>query len=268
MRIIDVHTHAFPDELAARATPQLADHGGVTPAYDGTIAGLVSSMDRSGIEASVVLPVATKASQVRPINDWAAELAAADSPWAGRIVPFGAMHPDFEDPATEIARMAAMGLGGIKMHPSYQKYVPNEPRLVPIYEAARNHDMWMLLHAGGDLWLEDHGGTPETYAEVLDTWPGLRIILAHLGGWRLWEAAAEHIIGRDVILDTAYTPGHLPDEEFVALVRRHGVDKVVFGSDGPFADPGAEVGKLRRVGLTADELELVLGENAARILDL
>jgi predicted TIM-barrel fold metal-dependent hydrolase len=268
MRIIDIHTHAFPDELAARATPKLADHGGITPSYDGTVAGLVAAMDRADIAVSVMLPVATKPAQVRVINDWAAGLASPGSPWLGRIVPFGAMHPDFEDPAAEIARMAGLGLRGIKMHPDYQGYVPNEPRVQPIYEAAHEHGLWMLLHAGGDIVPQTYYGTPETYADVLDSWPGLNVILAHMGGWRLWEAAAEHIIGRDVVLDTAYTPGHLPDDEFVGLVREHGVERVVFGSDGPFADPAAEVDKLRGVGLTDDELGLVLGDNAARILGI
>jgi predicted TIM-barrel fold metal-dependent hydrolase len=268
MRIIDVHTHAFPDHLAPRATARLADHGGVTPSYDGTVAGLVGAMDRADVAVSVMLPVATKPSQVSVINDWAAGLRAPGSPWIGRILPFGTMHPDFEDPGAEIARMAELGLTGIKMHPDYQSYVPNEARLEPIYRAAREHGLWMLLHAGGDIVPQTYLGTPETYAEVLETWPGLRVILAHMGGWRLWEAAAEHIIGRDVVLDTAYTPGHLPDEEFVGLVRRHGVDRVVFGSDGPFADPGAEIGNLRTTGLTDDELASVLGGNASRLLGL
>ncbi len=266
MRIIDVHTHAFPDDLALRATPQLAAHGGITPAYDGTVAGLVEAMDRGGVAVSVMLPVATKVTQVTVINDWAATVNAPDAPWAGRIVAFGSMHPDFPDPAAEVARMAQLGLPGIKMHPDYQQYVPNEDRLRPIYAAALEHEMWMLLHAGGDIVPQTFLGTPETYADVLDEWPGLKVILAHMGGWRLWEAAAEHIIGRDVILDTAYTPGHLPDDEFVELVREHGVERVVFGSDGPFADPGAEVEKLRSVGLAEDELELILGGNAARLL--
>ena len=268
MRIVDVHTHAFADEVASRATPALAAHGGVTPSYDGTVAGLVASMDRAGIAVSVVQPVATKPSQVRTINDWAAALNRDDAPSAGRVVAFGAMHPDFDDPAAEIARMAAMGLPGIKMHPDYQEYVPTEPRLEPIYAAAREQGMWMLLHAGGDIVPQTAYGTPESYARVLDEWPGLKLVLAHMGGWRYWEAAAEHLIGRDVYLDTAYTPGHLPDEEFVSLVRDHGADKVLFGSDGPWADQAAEVAKLRAVGLDETELTQVLGGNALRVLGL
>jgi predicted TIM-barrel fold metal-dependent hydrolase len=268
MRIVDVHTHAFADDLAGRATPALAEHGGVVASYDGTITGLIGSMDRAGVAVSVVQPVATKPSQVRTINDWAARVNRPDATSARRIVAFGAMHPDFEEPAVEIARMADMGLPGIKMHPGFQEYVPDEPRLRPIYEAARDQGLWMLLHAGGDIVPVTPHGTPETYVQVLDEWPGLKLILAHMGGWRFWEAAAEHIIGRDVYLDTAYTPGHLPDSEFVSLVREHGADRVMFGSDGPWADQATEIRKLQTIGLNEAELSAVLGGNAQRVLGI
>ena len=105
MRIIDMHTHAWPDAVAVKAVPALVDAGGgLTAHYDGTVAGLESSMARTGVAVSVVQPVATKPSQVGPINDWVAGQASP------RIVPFGAMHPDLEDPAAEIARMTALGL--------------------------------------------------------------------------------------------------------------------------------------------------------------
>ncbi len=55
------------------------------------------------MSASVVQPVATKASQVRGINDWAASIGGDG------IIAFGAMHPEVEDPAAEVARMASAG---------------------------------------------------------------------------------------------------------------------------------------------------------------
>lgn len=262
MRIIDVHTHAFTDELAAKAVPQMiaAAAEAVTAHYDGTISGLITEMDRTGVDVSVVQPVATKASQVRSINDWAAAQSSQ------RIVPFGAMHPDLADPAEEIARMRGLGLVGFKMHPEHQSFAPDEPRMRATYEAAVEHDMIVLFHAGADLLHPTIHGTPESFAAVIDDFPGLRAILAHLGGWREWTGVAEHIAGRDVWLDTAYTLGHLPDEELVALVRAHGTDRVLFGSDGPWTDVAAEVAHLEQLDFTQDELAGILGGNAARLL--
>ena len=126
----------------------------------------------------------------------------------------------------------------------------------------------MLFHAGADICFPSVRGTAESFARLIDAWPELRVILAHLGGFKQWSAVAEHLQGRDVWLDTAYTLGHLPDEEFVQLVHAHGTDRVLFGSDGPWTDARAEITHLSRLGFSASDLEGILGGNAARLLGL
>jgi predicted TIM-barrel fold metal-dependent hydrolase len=79
---------------------------------------------------------------------------------------------------------------------------------------------------------------------------------------------ARHLAGRDVWLDTAYTLGHLPDGEFVALARAHGCERVLFGTDGPWTDAGGEIAHLSRLPFTSGELEGILGGNAARLLGI
>lgn len=263
MRIIDVHAHAWPDKVAANAVPSLVRAGdGLVAHYDGTIAGLEASMERTGVAVSIVQPVATKPGQVATINDW---IAAQSSPG---IVPFGAMHPDLDAPAAEIARMASLGLKGFKLHPEHQSFAPHEARMGAIYEAAVAHGMIVFFHAGADVIHETVHGTPESFAAVIDAWPDLVAVLAHLGGFREWQGVAEHIAGRNVWLDTAYTLGHLPDDEIVRLVRTHGADRVMFGSDGPWTDPVTEIAHLRSLPFTMDELDGILGGNAARMLGL
>ncbi len=262
--VIDIHTHAFADDIAPRAVPALLESAGgdLAAHYDGTVSGLVEAMDRCGVDVSVIQPVATKPSQVASINDWAAAQASA------RIVPFGAMHPDVEDPVREIHRMRSLGIRGFKLHPEHQTFTPHEPRLHAIYEAASEAGMVVLFHAGADVIHPTVHGTPASFAALIDAFPQLTVVLAHLGGFREWEAVAEHLAGRDVWLDTAYTLGHLPDDEFVALVRAHGVERVLFGSDGPWTDAAAEIGHLRSLPLSEPELDGILGENAKRLLGL
>jgi predicted TIM-barrel fold metal-dependent hydrolase len=262
MPLVDFHTHAFPDALAPAAIAALKAQGNIPAYYDGTVGGLIESMDRAGTDVSVVQPVATKPGQVRSINDWAASLSDE------RIVPFGAMHPDLEDPRAEVARMAGMGLRGFKMHPEYQDFELHESRMERVYEAAAEHGMIVLFHAGGDVAFDTSKGTPSAFASVLDDWPGLRAVLAHLGGFREWPGVTEHLAGRDVLLDTAYTLGHLRDEDFVAIVRAHGAHRVMFGSDGPWTDSAGELEHMRRLGFTQDELDAILGGNAAHLLGL
>jgi len=263
MPVIDIHTHVFPDAVAPAAIPMLEAHGdGLVARYNGTVNGLLSAMDQTGVDISVIQPVATKPDQVRSINDWVATQSSA------RIIPFGAMHPDFESPGVEIARMAALGLIGFKLHPEHQAFDPDDPRLDPIWEAAVEHRMIAFCHAGADVIHEGVRGTPESFASLMDEWPDLTLVLAHLGGFRQWKRVAEVLAGRDVWLDTAYTLSHLPDDEFVALVRTHGFERVLFGSDGPWTDAAREIEHLRRLGLSAEETEAILGGNAERLLGL
>ncbi|MBN1422128.1 MAG: amidohydrolase, partial [Planctomycetes bacterium] len=81
--IIDAHTHAFPDPLAARALESLsANAGGIRPFHDGTVAGLIRSMDAAGVDRSVLCPIATRPDQQEGILRWV--LAAPRE----RIIPF------------------------------------------------------------------------------------------------------------------------------------------------------------------------------------
>ncbi|HEY5549422.1 MAG TPA: amidohydrolase family protein [Coriobacteriia bacterium] len=261
MRIIDVHTHVWTDRLAAAAVSAVGAQGHIGAHYDGTVAGLIEAMDRAGIDASIILPVATKQSQVRTINDWAAGLVGHE-----RLIPLGAMHPDCPDPAKEIARMRKQGLTGFKMHPEYQQFEPHEPRMERIYEAAIRNDMTVYFHSGGDVAFTSVRGTPRAFAEVLEVWPELNVVLAHLGGFRQWQAVPGRLAGSSAWFDTAYTLGHLADEAFVELVRALGTDRVMFGSDGPWTDAKTEIAHLRSLPFKPAELTAILGGNAERFL--
>lgn len=261
MRIIDVHTHVWPDSLAPHAVSSVGAQGHIAPNYDGTVAGLKECMDRAGIDVSVVLPVATKPSQVRTINDFSASLV--DDP---RIVPFGAMHPDFDDPHAELERIKALGIRGFKMHPEYQTFELDEQRMARIYEAAVQLGMTLFFHSGGDVAFSSVRGTPDAFVALIERYPSLHAVLAHMGGFRQWHAVTGRLAGRDVLFDTAYTLGHLPDDEFVALVREHGVDRVMFGTDGPWTDAVEQLCHLRSLPFSEDELAKILGGNAERFL--
>ncbi len=72
--IIDVHTHTFPEKIAAAAVDKLKGLSHTEAFTDGTEKGLLSSMERAGIDLSVILPVATSERQVQKINDASAAL--------------------------------------------------------------------------------------------------------------------------------------------------------------------------------------------------
>jgi len=260
MRVIDLHVHAFPDKVAAGAVANLERLTGYTRHFDGTLDGLRGSMARNGVEQAVVLPVATKPESVAGINDWAAR--SQDE----HVACFGAMHPDHPDPAAEIERLAALGLRGVKMHPEFQSFRPDEDRMAPIYEALAHHDLAVFFHAGADIALDTVTSAPEVFARVLDAYPGLRVALGHMGGWRQWDEVLEVLAGRDVVLDTSFTLAFIGADRFLELVRAHGAERVAFGSDGPLGDVAGDLWSIGALELEEDERAAILWGTAERFL--
>ena len=125
--IIDFHTHAFPDDLAEKAVSGLGYDSKLKPSYDGTIDGLLKSMDEAGIEKSVVLNIATKPSQAENIINWCLKVRSE------RIIPFASIHPDNGNFPVIISRIKNEGIRGIKLHPMYQDFYADEERLFPVY---------------------------------------------------------------------------------------------------------------------------------------
>ena len=121
--VIDFHTHAFPEKIAAKTlavllknvqTVEGIDHDAFT---DGTMAGIKKSMAESGVDYSLVLPIATTVAQSTSINRFAKENTGKDG-----IISFGSLHPIQEDWEAVLEEIKDMGLLGIKLHPEYQQF--------------------------------------------------------------------------------------------------------------------------------------------------
>ncbi len=262
-RVVDFHTHAFPEKVAARAMESLTGAYGVKPVADPTVSGLTAFMDEVGVTLSVVLPVATRTDQVRSINDWAAG-AGTD-----RVVCFGALHPELPDLAAEVPRAIALGLRGIKLQPNFQGFSPDDPRMWPAYQAAEGR-LIVVFHSGQEIVPVAHvWAQPEAVARVSEAFPRLAIVVSHMGGYRMWDQVREHLVRREVYFETSYCPPQdLPDDAMLGLIREHGAERVLFGSDFPWGHAGEDLRRLAGLGLQADELEAIRWRNAWRLLGL
>lgn len=261
--IIDIHTHIFPDELAERALSVLS-HNCSCPAYlDGTCADLVASMQRAGVDRSVIMPIATKPSQARGINQWAAEISHKRP----EIIAFGTIHPRQEDWRAEIDAIVAEGFRGVKLHPDYQKFFVDDPELMPIYRTLAEAGLIVLFHAGVDIGLPPPVHcTPDRLARALDAVPELTVIAAHMGGWQCWDDVERYLVGRNVYFDTSFSLSYMGAERMAELIRAHGAGRVLFGTDSPWTDQAAEVEGIRALPFDEETLSAVLGGNASRLL--
>lgn len=264
--IIDIHTHAFDAKVAERAVSGIEEESGITPYTRGTPEQLIRRMDEWGVDMAAVLPIATKPSQQKTINDWAAALAEREP----RLIMFGTVHPDAEDCIEEVGRIKSLGLKGIKLHPDYQNFMADDPKLDSLYTAIAKSGLPMLIHAGWDCHSPELVHCPPVRAlRMIERHRDLKVILAHLGGNDRWEQVLELIAGHDgeVYLDTAFT-AKCPDKLMAEIIRTHGSDRVMLGSDCPWESTQKIIEKIMRLPLSTREREEILGANAQRLFGL
>lgn len=180
--LIDSHIHVFPDALAPKVIPKLAAISGYDNQTDGTLASTLEKCGNGGWTRAFF-----SASPPSPPNKNPSMTSAPPSPPI-RVIPFGSVHPDAPDWEPELERIAALGLKGIKLHPDYQDFDMDEPRVLPIFQKARDLGLCVAVHAGFVPLSPEHiHCRPRACRQVLDACPGLRLILAHMGGMRLWD---------------------------------------------------------------------------------
>ncbi len=276
--IIDFHTHTFPDQIADAALTKMRAASHTVTFTDGRLSGLCASMQDAGIDLSVVLPVATNPLKVSSINDLSASLTGRNG-----LVYFGCIHPETERAREEIKRIAEMGLKGVKIHPVYQGVDLDDIRYLRILDAAGEHDLTVVTHNGDDIGFPGvvHC-TPLMARNALKQVGNVKLVLAHMGGWRNWDRVADALADTSAYLDTAFSLGSLTQslprhyseaeerlmgaEEFCALVRAFGAERILFGTDSPWSDQRGDVEAISALPLTDAEKKAIFSENAKGLL--
>jgi predicted TIM-barrel fold metal-dependent hydrolase len=259
--IIDFHTHAFPDDLSERVIKMLEDEGGINACLDGKISSLLSSMDNSGIEKSVICNIATKPSQFDSILQWCKKVRSE------RIIPFPSFHP--YDPAFKdrIDEIKHEGFKGIKFHPYYQDFTIDEERLLPVYKKISDENLILVMHTGFDFaFPQTRIADPEKIIAVVQRFPALKFITTHLGAWNLWEEVEQLLLGEPVYMEISFSLEFL-DETVRKIISQHPPEYVLFGTDSPWTEQQKTLALLRGLHLGEEKEELILRENAMKLLN-
>lgn len=259
--VIDFHTHAFPDTLAQKAISILEREGGVPAKLDGRIASLLSSMDSCGIEKSVVCSIATKPSQFDSILKWSETIADE------RIIPFPSVHPDDPDAVEKIGIIKQKGFKGIKLHPYYQDFDINDRKLFPLYEKITEEGLILELHTGFDFAFKRiRKADPEKIIEIKNTFPSLKLVATHLGGWEDWDNVIKFLMGKEIYMEISYSLEFLDKNKAKEIIMNHPEEYVLFGTDSPWTDQKETLNLLRSLELPPDIEMKILRENALSLL--
>lgn len=254
-RIIDVHNHIYPEKIAEKAAKSIGDFYGGEPMYhSGSSEELVKSMKRAGIEKAIVCSAATVPSQVEPIDNFIASEVAKHP----ELIGLGTMHIDYPDPEKEIKRMKEMGLRGVKLHPDFQRFFIDDFMAIPMYRAMRDNDMFLLCHMGDD---QRPFSQPHRMASVLEQVPGLKVICAHFGGYRVWDEAYDAYKPGTCYFDISSSLRFIDKETVFRFFDRYGIENFFWGTDFPMWDHETELSFFLSLGLSKEQNQMILYDN-------
>jgi predicted TIM-barrel fold metal-dependent hydrolase len=299
--LIDAHVHLYPDPAAGvRAKDRYLiweygdDPGVAFSASPGDLGTLASVYEKSGFDHAIVVhtfdtalareqlaehlgadeATGAAADMLRAANRWIAR-AVADEPVAEVLISIDPTVLAPQAITAHLAELAAAGVRGVKLHPVNHSFIPNDARLHPMYELCAETGLTVLSHSGLGYAGTAGSARPADFAPVLAKWPGLKLVLAHLGGASWAETAALAADFPHVVFDlseviewtgASYAPA---TTQLSALIRRIGADRVMLGSDFPWYDPVRTADRVAGLpGLSDSERAAILGGTATRVFGL
>lgn len=258
MKLIDIHTHVYPDAIARKAAENVRAFYQIGDDMDGTPELLLRRGAEAGISKYAILPVAVKPDKVRGINEFIAQQTALHDCFVG----FGTVHAGMENILDEVEYIRNLGLRGIKIHPDCQRFPIDDPRLFPMYDAIQDL-MPIVLHMGDRRYDYSH---PARLRKVLDCFPRLEALAAHFGGYSMYETAREHLYDTECIMDVSSSLMFMPRGVAERYINLYGAQRMAFGTDYPVWDPVGEKQRLLALDLTEEQLEQIAWKTAARFL--
>lgn len=270
--IIDFHLHVgrrhqltprmiahFEETIGAETLKLLDD---LTPSM------LTDYLDREGIERAVLLAEYSPKATGVISSEFISEFCRGTD----RLIPFASIDLDSPvDAGTQVERsVRELGCRGLKLLPSYAHFYPDDARILPAYEAARDLGVPVMFHTGSSLFpgTRIKFANPLLLDDVAENFPTLTLILCH-GGRPFWYRESEWMLRRhkNVHIDISGLPPKQLPEIFPKLEQF--ADRFVYGSDWPnIPSLSRQVDMIRQLPYTKETLQMLLWDNGARFLGL
>jgi predicted TIM-barrel fold metal-dependent hydrolase len=285
MKIFDSHVHIFNRKIIGNVIPRT----GLVQALflevediDNRLhpSALVEQMHAANVVGALMLPT-SDVNKLAKVNRECIQMAAG----VPELSTAGTLHPDFDAIEAELRYLNRASIHVIKLCSFSQKFALNHPKTIRMFdriqsfnETAENPFSVVL----DTLTLADryfgsnpaHTTTPGTLMDLVDRYPGIRFIGAHMGGL---GAPIEHL-DRDLrpmpnlYLDTSNAAHTLSADHFVRMLERHGPEHILFGTDWPWFLHRREIAlidsRMEEAGFTGAEKQAVFSGNIEKILGI
>lgn len=278
--IIDFHTHIFPPQIKKNRQKYIDSDPCFAILYSQkdaklvTADELISAMDKDGVDISVIQNIGwTTHEMCLETNDYILDSIAR---YPGRLIAFCAVQPQAYDAALkEIEKCARAGAQGIgELRPDTQLFeLTDEDIMVPFVDTLIKHELALLLHASEPVGHLYHGKgtvTPDVLYPFIERFPDLNIVCAHWGGGLPFYALMPEVkkAFTNVYFDTAASPFLYTPDIYNRVAELVGSEKILLGSDFPLIPTRRVVAEVMSSGLPEEEKNLILADNARRLLGI
>lgn len=255
--IIDAHVHIHPDP------------SGFGDDYNASLAALIGLLDKSPIDKVVLLPIYPKVSNTF--------IAKACQEYPDKLIGFASVDPLGGEKSIEQLEQDVLqyNLKGLKLHPRLQDFSINDPRIIPLVNKAADLGLPIVVDT-----FPNGAGMEESFPLLLDRLatdvPKANIIMAHFGGYKLWDALFVAKAHTNMFVDLSYTllyfRGSSLEGDLGFAIKKLGSHKCIYGSDHPemeinkTLDVSLEV--LNHYRLSSQDMENILGKTISSLLSL
>jgi predicted TIM-barrel fold metal-dependent hydrolase len=207
------------------------------------------------------------------------------------IIGFASVNPVFRGVRVAIEELERAvtvdGLAGLKLYPMYQHWSPADPEFFPLFAAARDLGIPVMVHQAGSTRIDAkmEFARPALLDDVGRNFRDLRLIIAHCGIPWIDEAMFMLTKHPNFFTELSYHIATITRRDLFLFLHRAEpffvpLEKLFFGTDYPgfLYDPVALRDKLATVNEEAAPLGLppipqhkidgILGDNIARVLEL
>jgi predicted TIM-barrel fold metal-dependent hydrolase len=265
-KILDIHTHTYPDAIAAKAKVALEKFYEFTCEGSGTVDDLAESSEKAGVSGMLMLSVATNAHQIKKVNEFAKISLDKMLDRGFEAAAFAGIHQECPDFAEDLDHIKDLGLSGIKIHPDIQGVDIDDRRMYELYSMMEG-EFPLYLHMGDDR-PQYRFSEADKLIKIMKEFPRLKVIAAHFGGYMAWERAGDLLkAGKDnIMFDTSSALWAMTTEIGNGLISTIGTEKLMFGTDYPVMHAENELKLFMKLKMSEEERQNVLYNNAKNFL--
>ena len=244
------------------------------------VASLENELRANGIGGCFILPTAG-VKEVGRVNDLFYKMVKKSD----LLYTAGTLHPGYAENKIELAKFKSRNIKGIKLCSFSQKFALDDRETFDLFDLilefniSEDSGFFVILDTlyGADKFFGSHpvhNTTPALLAQLIKNFPKINFIAAHMGGLAApFKEISTCLTPMDnLFFDTSNAAHVLDENQFIYLLKAHGPEHIIFGTDWPWFTHSPEIDLqnsiLEKAGYSKKDMGMVFSKNIARLLGI